>query len=175
VIKAGPKLSDAELVLAREYGFASWSALHDYLSSPAAHYKDELRQAIDRNDVDAARRLLDAHPLLLRARFEPHNDTPLHRAVAGDRVNMVELLLERGADLSAKNSWAATPLVHALIRGNAQLAELLVARGAPVVSLVAAAGVGDLALIRSFWDDQGNLKPGAAEPRCSRSVSPARG
>src|SRR5690348_16181323 len=38
------RLSDAQLVLAREYGFASWPVLHDYMTSRIGEFKGPLRE-----------------------------------------------------------------------------------------------------------------------------------
>ena len=92
------------------------SALHDYLASPAPQLKNRLKSAIERGDALAVGQLIEAQPLLLQARFA-HNDTPLHLAAAGEHPEVVELLIDRGAELTVKNSWAATPLVKALIHG----------------------------------------------------------
>jgi ankyrin repeat protein len=148
---SGAKLSDAELVVAREYGFASWPMLHDYLTSRIGEFKDELRTHLKAGDVAEATRLLDAHPALVTARFAPHNDTPLHLAASDNLLDLAGLLIDHGANLTARNTWRGTPLFGALIHGHTQMAALLVSRGAEIATLEEAAGVGDVTLLRRLW------------------------
>ena len=56
--------------------------------------------------------------------------TALHWAVYYDDVAMVEALLERGADVLARNAFGATPLSQAAILGNPQVIDLLLEAGA---------------------------------------------
>lgn len=54
------------------------------------------------------------------------NDTPLHVAVENGQLNMVQFLLERGANPNAMNDWRQTPL-HLAARGNSEeIANLLI-------------------------------------------------
>ena len=117
-------LADAQLVIAREYGFSSWAALkHDVEASRrVADFKlhprfDEAVAAIVVGDVDRLRALLDAHPELVRARtnLEPPyhyftGATLLHHLawnpsrkepVPNNVVAIARLLLDRGADPDA--------------------------------------------------------------------------
>jgi ankyrin repeat protein len=63
---------------------------------------------------------------------------------AGHQADLMELLLDRGADPDARNGGC---LMGALYYGESHAAELLVRRGARV-DLVAAAGIGDVATVR---------------------------
>ena len=161
-LAAGVRLSDTQLALSREYDFPSWPALHDYVSSGASSHKPALRDALDAGDIARATALLDAQPTLLTARFAPHNDTPLHLTASANRAALCELLVARGAALTALNSWRGTPLVAALIEGHSALAALLVRLGARPVSLVEAAGIGDLERMRAYCDATCTLLPEAA-------------
>ena len=57
------RLSDAQLVIAREYGFANWAALKHRIAASAA--ADELERAIRANDRDTVLRILRAEPGML--------------------------------------------------------------------------------------------------------------
>jgi ankyrin repeat protein len=117
-------LSDAQLVIAREYGFDSWAKLKHRVDvssvvgaiEPHPRF-DEALAAMDTGDVERLRALLDADPTLVHARtnLEPPyhyftGATLLHH-VAGNPgrniplpANIVEiarLLLDRGADVRA--------------------------------------------------------------------------
>ena len=52
--------------------------------------------------------------------------TPLHRASERGRVNVARLLIEHGADVSAKDKEQPTPLHWALKLSHADLAKLLI-------------------------------------------------
>lgn len=56
--------------------------------------------------------------------------TVLHRVCHYDRPDMVQLLLDAGADITVQNQWGRAPLHVAARRGCRQTAELLLSRGA---------------------------------------------
>jgi hypothetical protein len=56
--------------------------------------------------------------------------TIMHRVCHHDRPDMVQLLLDGGADITVQNQWGRTPLHVAARRGCRRVAELLLARGA---------------------------------------------
>ena len=117
-------LADAQLVIAREYGFPSWPALkHDVEASRrVAKYKphpqfDNALAAIVAGDIDRLRALLDTHPELVHART--NLEAPFHyftgatllhhlawnpsrkEPVPPNVVEIARLLLDRGADPDA--------------------------------------------------------------------------
>ena len=58
--------------------------------------------------------------------------TPLHYAAGEGHKELVELLIVKGADVSAKNKFGETPLHWAAGEGHKELVELLIANGADV-------------------------------------------
>ena len=83
-------------------------------------------------DVDAVTELLDADPDLVRA-IDEDGETPLHSAAWRSRYAAATLLLDRGADIEARNNWGRTPLlIVARETGNAEMAALLIDAGAEV-------------------------------------------
>lgn len=63
-----------------------------------------LLEAARAGDVDTARRLLRARPHLVNCRdLDGRHSTPLHFAAGYNRVRVVELLLQHGADVHAKD------------------------------------------------------------------------
>ena len=59
-------------------------------------------------------------------------DRPLHRATYGEHPEVVELLLENGADLNARNEKGWTALHVAALCGNTRVIKILLGRGADV-------------------------------------------
>eukprot|EP00756_Hemistasia_phaeocysticola_P051878 Hpha_TRINITY_DN27050_c0_g1::TRINITY_DN27050_c0_g1_i1::g.33351::m.33351 len=94
--------------------------------------------ASEDGNADECRRLLDAlAPVDSR---HPEEDVPfcegtaLHIAANEGHVNVAEILLERGADIEAKNTSEATPLYVATLQGHTEVARLLLSKGAAVDS-----------------------------------------
>jgi ankyrin repeat protein len=69
-------------------------------------------------------------------------ETPLHWAASSDDADVAVALLDGGADLEAQNGSIGTPLENAVGYGCWSVARLLLARGAKVDKLWAAAGLG---------------------------------
>jgi ankyrin repeat protein len=120
-------------------------------------------------DADALRRLLDEHPARANAR-SGDGWTPLHLAGFFGRREAAELLLERGASLTAISGGAEKnqPLHAALAgAGDAAIVRAMVAHGADVNAAAAsgytplhvAASRGDAELVRSLV--QAGARPGA--------------
>jgi len=78
------------------------------------------------------------------------------------------MLLDSRADLEATTSWGATALDWAATLGSSKVADLLLARGARGMNLVAAASLGKLDLVSEFLDSGAPFaslaKPAPAEP-----------
>ena len=60
----------------------------------------------------------------------PHGETPLHTATRRRRAAAVDILLAQGADIDARTTGGKTAYAHAVRRGFAEVAGLLVRRGA---------------------------------------------
>ncbi len=90
-------LADAQLVLAREYGFRSWAKLKHHVESleRPADFDEPLwgrdtwpfLAAVYRGDEAAVRQMLARDPSLARAEYAYLQ--PLHYAVRGGRIEMV--------------------------------------------------------------------------------------
>jgi ankyrin repeat protein len=137
-------LSDAQLALARRYGFPSWPKLK------LAVEQVQLREAIRDEDVDRARALLDESPVLASSQF-PDGGTPIHAAAERDSPVMLELLTKYGASPRARFGQSAhTALSWALTCEAFDAAKKLVELGEEP-DLFCAAGLGDLTRVQSFW------------------------
>jgi ankyrin repeat protein len=95
-----------------------------------SHVEDFYASVI-RNDVGAVRASLLADPLLVSARDSHLGSTPLHFAAHRGLVEIVQALLERGADVHAlERASGSSPLHWAAEGGHPDVARLLLARGA---------------------------------------------
>jgi ankyrin repeat protein len=138
-----PQLADAQRGLAREYGFASWARLKAHVEAveqdadPAA----QLTAAVKANDVAAARRVFTRHPEI-KARINEalpggaFGTTPLLAALPFGNREMIDLILEQGADINQKSHWWAGGF--GVLDNDHGLVEFLIARGARVDAYAAA-------------------------------------
>ena len=62
--------------------------------------------------------------------IDSNNDAPLHFAAQNGHLNVVSLLLKRGANVNAKNRDSSAPLHLAAFEGHAEIASTLLAEGA---------------------------------------------
>jgi ankyrin repeat protein len=126
---------------------------------------EEMLQAAQRGDVAKVRQLLASDTTLANAKGA-HNKTPLHWAAEKNYPELAELLVSAGADINAEDSWGMTPLQWAANMGSRDVAEVLLAHGAaPQLNMWAAAGLGMLDVVQSFWESPNTLTPNAGQAR----------
>ena len=97
----------------------------------------------------------------VNARFTgPHSETPLHWAASSDDVEVLDALLDAGADLEASGAviGAGTPLADAVAFGQWRAARRLVERGAQT-TLWQAAALGLLDRVREHFADRAAAPP----------------
>jgi ankyrin repeat protein len=131
--KSDVTLADAQFVLAREYGFASWSDLKHHIETLAGERLsplEQFRRAVRRRDANALRHVLGRFEEARAAINEPifSFDSPSLLA-AGNDLDVVNVLLEFGADPNRKSAWWAGGF-HALYGARGDVAERLLAAGA---------------------------------------------
>jgi ankyrin repeat protein len=132
-------LADAQLVIAGEYGFESWSALKTDLArkeeAPAdAELVASLRDAAGRGDLARLNSLLDSNPEIIDRPGGSGVRTALHQAVFGNSEAAVKLLLERGANPNIRcEGDNAFPLHFAVEKHRFPIIRLLVEHGADTV------------------------------------------
>jgi len=101
---------------------------------------DILLQAVRKGDAAAVKAALDAG-VPADAKFR-YDRTALSFAADRGQVEIVKLLLDRGADVNAKDSfYGVTPLVWAANNGHVEVARILLARGATGAGDVLESGV----------------------------------
>jgi ankyrin repeat protein/catechol 2,3-dioxygenase-like lactoylglutathione lyase family enzyme len=124
------KLADAELAVARDYGFPSWRALKADIDRRRAPILASFFSACRSGDVPTLRDLLTHEPGLLRERT-PEGSTALHLAV--EHLEAVRFLLEHGADPNARDAGDnAYPLHFAAGAGKVEVVRALLDAGADV-------------------------------------------
>ena len=132
-------LADAQLVIASEYGFPSWSRLQSHVrtledATSTAEAIASLRDAAGKGDLARLNALLDAHPNLIDERGGEGVRTPLHQAVFGNSEAAVRLLLERSADPNVRcEGDNAYPLHFAVEKHRLPIVRLLVEHGADTI------------------------------------------
>jgi hypothetical protein len=136
-------LCDAQLVIAREYGFTSWPKLRDHVDAvllDAGDPTELFKKAFAEHDAALFRQLLDRHPAVKAMINEPVAafDAPIITQVRSRE--MLDALLAAGADINAKSRWWAGGF--GLLHGaSPELATYAIERGA-VVDVHAAARLG---------------------------------
>ena len=173
------RLHQAQLAVAREHGFASWRKLKSHIESLGGGAAPKVPPALDeivvRRIEEAIRAddpvgwnaLLDERPELVHARM-PEGQTLLHAAAQQDATNGVAILLDRGADAGARFGESGhTPLSWAVTTEALQAVATLIACGVEP-DLFCAAGMGLLDRVKAFFDDAGELRPGASTTGSSR-------
>lgn len=134
-------LRDAQRIIAREYGFASWVKLKMHVET---RERDEAKQqfhaALAADDVARVKSIL--------RRF-PTSGTILSGLVPGVRSRaMLDILLEAGADIDAKSNWWAGGF-GVLHQAAPEIAHYAISRGAEV-DIHAAARLGIAGRVREL-------------------------
>jgi ankyrin repeat protein len=137
LLRAGgaSSLSEAQLKLAREYGFPSWPKLKAHVES--LQEIGQLRQAIDANDLAKVQDLMTRHPALHRAPLGYMNNGPLTWAAecrgvpfSPERLAIARWMIENGSDV---HQGGDGPLMRAALSDQRiPMMELLLAYGANV-------------------------------------------
>ena len=113
-----------------------------------------LNRLIAEGDVDGVRAAVEAAPRLIGSTDERAGQggwTPLHVAVAEGQAEIVRLLVEAGADLTARTEFNRTPL-HVALQFRPELVSLLRELGAQV-DAPSAAYLGDVDELTRHLDD----------------------
>lgn len=100
-------LSDAQLVIARGYGLASWLQLRQKIESLTKTPTELFKMAVEAGNVDNVRTLLQSHPDLISKINAPifSFDRPAAH-IASRNLELLDLLIANGADLNTRSNWA---------------------------------------------------------------------
>lgn len=129
------RLADAQYVLAREYGLANWHDLTERIDEPIAAQlplEERFKRAVQSRDTKALRalrpRVDEVRNIVNKPMFA--FDSPALTSVAGSGdVDLVDALLELGADPNRASSWWAGGFLP-LYSASGAVAERLLAAGA---------------------------------------------
>ncbi len=105
------KLADAQHVLARDYGFASWPRLKERVESLTLTPAEQLAAAVRASNARRVGRVLEEHPELGAQLNDPminHGGLPaILAAVQRSDRSTIDVLLRTGGDINARGkSWA---------------------------------------------------------------------
>src|SRR6185436_15224391 len=144
-------LSEAQLTIAREYGFASWPKLKEHVDSITIENTDPMelfKKAFEEDDAVLVRKLLARFPDFKSKINDPVAafDAPIITRVRSR--GMLDVLLEAGADINAKSRWWAGGF-GLLDSAEPDLAKYAIQRGA-VVDVHAAARLGMMDRLREL-------------------------
>jgi ankyrin repeat protein len=144
-------VSEARLDLARRHGFSSWARLRGHVAAlregtePPTPFMLAYR-AVEDDDKGRLVEILDAHPELIEARGTNGNDLLGMSKV----LDIVQLLLERGADPNRGNDYGWTKLHQAGYGNQPKLAQAMLDAGG-CLDLSARGDGGTPLIVALFW------------------------
>jgi ankyrin repeat protein len=135
------RLSDAQLVIARGYGFTNWAELKKKIDSLTKSPVELFKAAVEAGDAEEVRRLFEADSTLGARINEPmfSFDSPAVH-IARTNIALLDVLLAHGGDLNTRTNWEKGGF-GVLEQVSPEEAAPLIARGARV-DVWAAANLG---------------------------------
>jgi ankyrin repeat protein len=154
--KTDLSLADAQFVLAREYGFSSWRELTHRIAKKAADQLPPLerfKRAVEHRDAKTVRALLEQSEEVRSNIDAPifGFDSPALVAVSSEHVDVIDVLLQFGADPNRKSDWWAGGF-HPLHGARGIAADHLMAAGA-IPDACAAANLDRIDLLTAMLAD----------------------
>jgi hypothetical protein len=125
------KLAQAQLVVARESGFSSWTELkREVADSPTQDPLARIFRAIDQVDIEEVNRILAASPHLAGASRKTEYggwEHALHAAANKGSLEICRALVDSGAEVYPVGQGDYPPVFYAHYSGNRELVEFLLA------------------------------------------------
>ncbi len=91
-----------------------------------------LLDALKRGDKEAVEILLELGPNEIDINDEECGVTPLHLASSIGYIDIIRMLLEKGADINAQDNYGQTPLYYASGQNNVEIVRMLLEGGADI-------------------------------------------
>ena len=149
---ATPRLADAQLIIARKYGFDSWPKLVDKIETPILI--DRLKKVIEEGDATGLDKLLASKAGLRRKINDPifYFDQPAISVASShsQAEKLVPILVRHGADPNVRSKWWAGGF-SALDRAKGKTVDVLLDLGAKF-DVWSAAGQGRIDVLRDLLD-----------------------
>jgi hypothetical protein len=143
------RLSDAQLVIAREFGFESWPKLKAHVERRSLEgVHEQFMKAFKEDDVALFRKLVKRYPELKAKINDPMADFDSHVINCARSPEMLDAMIEAGADINAKSRWWAGGFGF-LHTAKPELAKHAIERGA-LVDIHAAARLGMMDRLREL-------------------------
>jgi ankyrin repeat protein len=141
-------------------GASLWASAPTDTTAPAApskpqYFGADLRQAIEKGDLEAVKRLLPAVSDINRA--ESSGATLLHYASLDGQKEIVLYLLDQGANVNASVPNYDSPIDLAARNGHTEVARVLAARGALIGRPVAAVACNNVERLRQLVKEDPKL------------------
>ena len=146
----GFKLSDAQLVVARGYGFASWPKLKQKIDALTKTPVELFVAAVKAGDLPAVETLLAEQTVAAQINAPLFEFGRMAVHAARENLPLLDLLLAHGADINSKSVWEHGGF-GILEDADAAKAAPLIERGAEV-DVFAAAHIGDVDRLRVLLD-----------------------
>ncbi|MEE9443504.1 MAG: ankyrin repeat domain-containing protein [candidate division Zixibacteria bacterium] len=104
------------------------------VSSSLAVQTQDIFKAAEKGDMSTIKMLLKKDPKLVTARDMKRTpgNTPLHFAASEGHTEVIEYMIEKGADVDTKSYFGITPLHVAAQNGQQKVIELLIKKGADI-------------------------------------------
>jgi len=147
----GAKLHQAQLAIAKDYGFPSWRALKAHVDGFSLD--GELLAAVVVGDARLLDARLAAHPSKIRVTGSDWNRPLLHLAADKGHLACVDVLIRRGFDVTTRDKFDnATALHWAAQGGHAAVVDRLLDAGADIDAEDDAHGLGVIGWATCFRD-----------------------
>ncbi len=149
---ADAKLSDAQLLVARKFGFDSWPKLVSQIETPVLIEK--FKKAIDDGDAETLEQLLKAKPVLRKHIDDPMfffgSQAILRASSHSNAEKLIPILVRYGADPNVRSKWWAGGF-GALDHAKGKTVDLLLRLGAKF-DVWSAAAHGRIDVLRELLD-----------------------
>jgi ankyrin repeat protein len=100
--------------------------------SSSTSYGNSIHKAVEEGDARKVSQLLDVNDKIINWRDGDFRETLIHYAVRAEHLDVVKVLVERGADINMGDNDELTPLHKSAYRGLTEISEYLISKGANI-------------------------------------------